>query len=52
LGIHYDKFNRKVFEGEFKKNLACGDGIVFFKQNFNGKKARHEGKFKDGLAHG
>jgi hypothetical protein len=32
--------------------LANGDGIVFFKQNFDGKRAFHEGKFKNGLAHG
>lgn len=52
FGIQYDKFNRKMFEGEFKENVLNGDGIVFYKQNFSGDKVFYEGQFLNGLYHG
>ena len=52
MAIVYDEFNRKHFEGTFKKNLANGTGVLYYTQNFNQVKCRYEGQFKNGLYHG
>jgi len=52
LGILYDKFNRRSFYGEMVANMLNGDGIFYYKWNYDGFRVQYEGNFKDGLFHG
>ena len=48
IGIFYDKFNRKQFEGEFVDDLQQGQGISYYNDNFDGTRVEYEGEWVNG----